>query len=488
MIPTAPDRPWQPDASRTAVRGRLLLRLRGGEAPDRIPHQRDVAQGHRTAPATVDGGPIDRAIRKHSPGFQVTRVHRSAATLGAPGDGHLRWDDAEEETGVSRVLRVDIDPDASVLRTLDALRALGVVESASPWYLSHTPFQQPSAEAATQQRQDPFWAWRMVGARQALAWEPGDTALIVAIVDSGLSMEHPELRGRHRPGIDTVDLGGAVLTRGLKLVGDHVGPDREPVDEMGHGTACGSIIGARGVHVPPGLGGACRLLPARVLAAAQATERGVTTAIGALPDIDAGLKLAIDLGARVLNLSFGTPETALRPDDPKPHADIVAYARRRGCVLVAASGNSGTEVRYYPSCLDGVIAVGSVGPDGRPSRFTSRGDHVDLSAPGERIPVAGVEGYRYQSGTSFAAPFVAATAALLAARFARAAMPLDPDLVRDLLMSTARPFPGTSVQGCGAGILDAPAALSALDRELANRMRGPPAQAPPQARGVHDEA
>ncbi len=196
--------------------------------------------------------------------------------------------------------------------------------------------------------------------------------------------------------------------------------------------------------------------------------REALTAIGAIPDIDAGLKRAVDLGARVLNLSFGTPETALEAGDPEPHVEVVRYALARGCILVAASGNTGDRVRYFPAALPGVVAVGSVGRNGSPSRFTTRGDHVVVMAPGEAIPSVAIGGYQRNSGTSFAAPFVTAACALLVARAARDSRPLGSMLVRRLLQLSARPFGKTiASQGCGAGILDVPRALALLDQVLA---------------------
>jgi subtilisin family serine protease len=266
----------------------------------------------------------------------------------------------------------------------------------------------------------------------------------------------------------------------MTLVGDYSGVDRVPMDVVGHGTACAGIIGAAGRRLPRGLAGAARVLPMRALAGAQFVGRPTMTALGSLVDIDLAVKMAIDLGARVLNLSFGTPEGSLRPRDPRPHAAVVEYARRRGCVLVAASGNSGTAARYYPACLDGVIAVGSVGADGTPSSFSTRGDHVDLCAPGERIPSSGIGGYQHNTGTSFAAPFVAAACALLLARAARYSEAIDGDAVRDLLRRHAAPFPrGAEADGCGTGILDVPAALRALESAISQSPDQTPEEAPP---------
>jgi len=135
---------------------------------------------------------------------------------------------------------------------------------------------------------------------------------------------------------------------------------------------------------------------------------------------------------------------------------------------VAASGNRSGLFEYYPAALPGVIAVGSIDRHGMPSDFMTRGEHVSLCAPGEEIPCAGLAGYQQVSGTSFASPFVAAACALIIARAARYSMPVDAEMVRDFLCQSARPFPNeANAQGCGAGVLDVPAAIAAVDATLA---------------------
>jgi subtilisin family serine protease len=179
------------------------------------------------------------------------------------------------------------------------------------------------------------------------------------------------------------------------------------------------------------------------------------------------MKLTVDLGAKVINMSFGTDDAALAPNSPKPHADVVAYALARGCVLIAASGNNGRETRYWPAAHPGVIAVGAVSAGGQPEAFSTRGEHVALCAPGVRVLTTAIgNGYQYATGTSFAAPFAAGAAALLVARSHRRARPIDAETVRRILMRTARPFSAGGHTGCGTGVLDAAAALAALDTEL----------------------
>lgn len=458
-IQVARNIPWMPECMRLAMRGRVVLRLRPGEHGDHVPAHTDVNLGVATPASRLDAGKVDATIRAFSPTTRITRAYNAARNVRRPGKRHMGWDPIEETIGFSRTFRLEVDPDVSIVNLVSELAALERVEMVSPHYLCQAPFGVRADGA-----RGGDYAREMIGAAEALAMEGGDSALIVAIVDSGVALDHPEFVGRLRPGLDTVDLPGDQVSRGLKLYGDFQGRDREPMDEMGHGTACASIIGALGSDMPPGLSGGARILAVRALAGAMLSEQNLPTAVGGIPDIDLAVKSAVDLGARVLNLSFGTPETALRSDDPVPHIEVVRYALARNCILVAASGNSGDTTAYFPAVLPGVIAVGSVGQQFHPSKFTTRNKNVALCAPGEQIYVAGLSGYAEESGTSFAAPFVAAACALLLARAARQSSSLSPFNVRSLLTRSATPFPsGIDAAGCGAGTLNVPRALRLAD-------------------------
>ena len=135
--------------------------------------------------------------------------------------------------------------------------------------------------------------------------------------------------------------------------------------------------------------------------------------------------------------------------------------------MVAASGNSGTEENFYPAAHDGVIAVGGVDKTGKPCSFSTRGQHVALSSPGEGIVSANLHGYAKASGTSFATPFVTATAALLVSYAEGRAEPVRGVDVKRILQKSAQPFAtGADTKGCGAGILDCQAALRTLEKEF----------------------
>ncbi|MGA1797151.1 S8 family serine peptidase [Sphingomonas sp. 4RDLI-65] len=458
--------PWAPRGSTAyCLPGSMLVKLSLGEAPASVPARNDVRDGAIAAATALDGGAIDRILRERGGSVRIARLHTAAANIGHKGARNRHYTDAEQISGVARTFLVQADHTTQLGDLADALSSISTVEWASPNYVAAGPFGQAALLAVDAVDDEEMWApWAMIRGPQALAYEPGDSAVIVGIIDSGVAPEHREFAGRFRRGYDTVNLSTRDVAPGIEMLGTTDDPDHEPVDHyVGHGSACAAIIGALGIDMPPGMAGDAQLLPMRALGAARLPGRSAAIGMGAIADLDAAAKLAIDLGARVLNLSFGTDDAQLAPHMPKPHADVIAYGADRGCVFVAASGNNGHETTYWPAAYPQVIAVGAVGTDARPTGFSTRGQHVALCAPGDRIFTAALDGYQRATGTSFAAPFVSATAALMIARAERRAFPIDAATIKHLLAATARPF-STASPGCGAGVLDAAAAVAAVDR------------------------
>jgi subtilisin family serine protease len=444
--------------------GKVVLRLGSRRGLEHIASHRDVRIGLAPAAHRFDrGGALDRVIARHSPALQVARHYVARQHVLDPARRHLDWDDVEEAIGISRTFRLEVDPAADVHALVQDLAALDDVEMAAPELACEMPLAVP-ASVPHAAGPDPL---AMIGAARALEDEPGDAALIIGLVDTGVDLSHPELAGRLRPGLNSVT--ASDLAREVTLLSGPRARLQDIADDHGHGTECSGLLVGRGLGIPRGLAAASPLLAVRSLCGARIGDSGQVTAIGSLADIDSGLKTCIDLGARVINCSFGTPETALEKYDYVPHVDMVRYAEEHDCVLVVASGNNGDFVRFYPAALPGVLAVGSVGADRRPSSFTSRGAHVAVCAPGEQLPVATVgERYGRASGTSFAAPLVTATCALMRARAARESVSLSTATLRRILTETASPFArGADVAGCGAGVLDVPAALAAVDEACA---------------------
>lgn len=456
-------------ATSPRVPGRLLVTLRLGEVPEHLPGLRACTQYGTPIAEHIDGGVIDRLLRHHGDAFRAARLHSARTPRSARAvTGARRFDDVEQLSGVARVLRIELRDPRGAYALLQALAELPTVERVGADHLCRAPFAVP-ADATAHDDGKRAWARELIRLPQALAYEPGDPATVIGLADTGVAIQHAELATRLRAGFDSVDLDPSTVG-GLTLVGDYRRRGERPQDEVGHGTGCAGILVARGEGIPPGGAGACGLTPVRVLGAAVgADERRF--GVGALDNIDAGMKRLIDLGVKVINMSFGTPESALGADAPKPHEEIVRYALARGVILVAASGNSGLTEKYYPAAHEGVIAVGAIDSQRRPASFSTRGEHVSICAPGRDILTCGLEGYQTASGTSFASPFVAAVCGLLASRSQRRAWPLDSAETREVLIESARPFASAGVEGCGHGMVDALAALQALDARIDRAIR-----------------
>jgi membrane-anchored mycosin MYCP len=262
---------------------------------------------------------------------------------------------------------------------------------------------------------------------EALASGVGVT---VAVIDSGVDARHPQLAGRVLAGRDYLD-----------------GRDAR-VDCAAHGTAVASIIAAvpRAGAGPQGIAPGATILPVRVseleIIDGEQSGRTVTAA-----QFAQAIRWAVDQGAEVLNLSV-----VLYRDDPAVRR-AVAHAIGRDVVVVAAVGNlheRGDPVPY-PAAYDGVIGVGSIGPDGTRSSFSQVGPYVDLVAPGGDVHAAApVGGHQRTNGTSYAAPFVSATAALL-----REYRPgLSAPQVAARILATTDPAPGGKRTAYGAGVLN----------------------------------
>lgn len=452
--------------------GFIVFTVRSGEAPEHVPSHLDWLTGAARTSSHIDGGPIDRVLRYRGDGFRATLVFHARTSLGVPAEQHVGFDDLEERLGLSRTFRVRLGDEHGSDRVVEGLLGLDAIEGATVQQLATAPFEAAVAEPHPHDPAlpDPDLArepYERINAGAALELEAGDERVTVACVDTGMALGHPELQRKLLAGYSTVDIGVGTIGRGLRLVGDSRGRGFSPFDEVGHGSHVAGIIGAQGWHIPKGVAGRSLMLPIRVLAAAVPAKSTTPVGVGALPDIDAGIKVAVDLGARAINMSFGTPASSLGKDARAfPHGSVVAYATANGCVLVAAAGNSGAQERFYPAALAEVIAVGSASRDGHRSTFSTWGPHVALCAPGEHIFSCERHGYRAASGTSFAAPFVTAAAALVLASGRRAGRELSPQEVREALTSTAQPLLGGPNPETGSGLLDVAAAVRAATHSL----------------------
>ncbi len=204
--------------------------------------------------------------------------------------------------------------------------------------------------------------------------------------------------------IDDV-IGYDFVDQAVRNLGDDRDRDPIPFDEQGHGTSVGGVIAAT-ANNRVGIAGLALDARLRALRAFDATGNAEED------DIASALIYAALTGVDIVNMSFGDGV------DSPMFRDAVAFAAAMNVVMIASSGNSGAISRQYPAGYDDVIAVGSTNSDDRRSPFSSTGSLVALTAPGEGIITTGVNSrYRRVNGTSFAAPYVAAAAALLRERY-----------------------------------------------------------------------
>ena len=208
--------------------------------------------------------------------------------------------------GLARTFRIDCPPGTPIEPLVDSLNQVTTVEAATPNYVTATPFATVAAPMI-----DLGWQpWQKVRATEALAYEPGDATVVVAIIDSGVAPSHPELPAL-RAGWDTVQLGQSELALGLQLLGDSTSVDSSPVDRhVGHGMGCAGIIGARDRHAA-GVGWGRAASAQRALGAARTPGKAEAMGSVPIPDLDTAMKLAVDLGAKIINMSFGTDDSAL---------------------------------------------------------------------------------------------------------------------------------------------------------------------------------
>lgn len=246
-------------------------------------------------------------------------------------------------------------------------------------------------------------------ARQMIGW-PAQTAgcggpVRIGMVDTGLNDRHAVLR-KARVRVHRIDAGGGVA----------------PSDAQ-HGTAVAALlVGAAGSRTP-GLVPQAQLIAVDAFHKQRADERADAFALVEALDYLAGQQVDI------VNLSLAGPANAAL-------AGQIARMDGQGIVLVAAAGNGGPAAKpAYPAAYDQVIAVTAVDRRAQVYRRANRGRHIDLAAPGVNVwTAASIEGARTKTGTSFAAPFVTAAAALLL----QAEPGLTPQQVRNRLRDSAR--------------------------------------------------
>ena len=333
------------------------------------------------------------------------------------------------------------------------------------------------------------WYLHTVRAFDHWAEQPPLAPVLVAVVDSGIDAGHPEFSGR------------IAATRSFVSTA-------ATTDSFGHGTIVAGEIAA-------GLGNATGIaglgFPVKLLVAKIVARDGSISV-----DAEArAIRWAADQHASVINLSLGGPRDPRNPARDTYSAlehSAIDYATRKGAVVVAAAGNCARAVcpepyANWPAALPHVIGVSATRPDGGTPAWSNR-DAVnnDIAAPGVAIlstlpsrlsdsscsphgytACAREEDLRHPRGTSFSAPLVSATAALLVAQRSSLGLPIHSSQVTAVVERSATDIgSGGRDRASGNGLLNVDAAVAALGAPLPPRDRYEPNDdAGSRARAVH---
>ncbi|MBA3470754.1 MAG: S8 family serine peptidase [Herpetosiphonaceae bacterium] len=297
----------------------------------------------------------------------------------------------------------------SKLAALTALKHNPNIEFAEPNYIYTVNYTPNDTSLGSQ------WAWNRIQAPQAWDVTQGSASTVIAVVDTGIQLNHPDLDAKIVAGYD------------------YVSNDTNASDGNGHGT---HVAGSAAAETNNSTGGAgtcpnCKLMPVRVLD---------NNGSGTLANVASGINFAANNGAKVINLSLGGGgSTALQ--------NAVDYAWGKGVFLACAAGNSNTSSTSsaYPGAYSNCFAVASTTSTDARSSFSNYGSWVEVAAPGSSIYSTWINsGYNTINGTSMASPHVAGLAGLLASQG------LTNSQIRDRICSTADKITGTgSTWTCG---------------------------------------
>jgi uncharacterized protein YkwD len=265
----------------------------------------------------------------------------------------------------------------SALTALEAVPGATDAEPNGIYQISYTP----NDPGVSQQNA----AWDPIDAYEAWDVTRGSSNVVIAIIDTGIQADHPDLDAQQVAGYDFVQ------------------NDNNPSDGNGHGT---HVAGTSAAETGNATGGAglcpnCRLMAVRAL-----NDGGS----GSLSNIAKAIIYATNNGAKVINMSLGgSGSSTLR--------DAVDYAWNKGVFLACAAGNSNSSRAQYPAAYDNCFSVAATDANDNRASFSNYGSTVDIAAPGVRI-YSTYTGSRYGqlSGTSMAAPHVAGLAGLLSSQ------------------------------------------------------------------------
>ncbi|MEU9168294.1 type VII secretion-associated serine protease mycosin [Streptomyces sp. NPDC048420] len=293
--------------------------------------------------------------------------------------------------------------------------------------------------------------WALDAMHTQQAWQTTKGAgVTVAVLDTGVENDHPDLVGNVLTGKDMIGFGAV---RGQRAWARHGTAMAGIIAGHGHGYGDGDGV--------MGIAPEAKILPVRVILedGDPSRTKARNTRGNALAE---GIRWAADHGADVINLSLGDDSSSAHPEAGED--DAVQYALKKGVVVVASAGNGGEKGDHisYPAAYPGVIVATAVDRYGTRAVFSTRRWYATVAAPGDDVVIADPDHKYYEGwGTSAASAFVSGAVALV-----KAAHPdLTPAQIKRLLEDTARNAPsGGRDDSRGFGFVDPAAALKAAAR------------------------
>ena len=292
----------------------IKLTLKADVSPGGIPYWKDVISGQAAAPSQIDPD-VDKLIKQYRLPVRVTREYQPAGES---------WDKDERASGFNRVYRLILQRNIGIPPDLiNAISVLPKVEAVSPGQVATADL--PAVTARSLSRETDQRSRDAIHLPEAHEYSQGHPQITVAL-DTGVDLDHPELTEALLPGYDFVD----IIDGAGKFVGDYLGYDEDPEDEVGHGTHVAGIIAGQGLDMPLGVVPRSKILPVRVLGAMKRGSKKVGA--GLVDNINSGIKWAIDQGADVINMSLGIEHTG----GGLPHEEVVATPTKRQRPAIAA--------------------------------------------------------------------------------------------------------------------------------------------------------
>jgi subtilisin family serine protease len=341
----------------------------------------------------------------------------------SPKVNYLAKGIAKQDEVLGRIIKVSyrksVDESAFLaLKNVDP--DIEYVEASHTYTLEYTP-----NDSLLQQQ----WGLSKIKAFDAWNITQGSDSVVLAIIDTGIDYLHPDLHNKIKlnegeigtdinghdkrtNGIDDDNNGFIDDYMGWDFTdrvgfpfdssgGDYLNWDNNPNDENGHGTYIAGIAAAETNNIT-GIAGTA---PNIKILNCRAFDPG---GYGEEDDVAAAILYAVQMGVKVINMSFGDNSFSL------VLRDVIQYAYSKNIVLVGSAGNSNSNAPHYPSGYSEVICVGNSTEEDYRASSSNYGSTLDLMAPGTNILTTSKDnGYASISGTSAASPFVSAAAALI---------------------------------------------------------------------------